>query len=856
MLLGLVSLPVIHLGLMEYRESLRPVTMVAILFTCVVGTAMITLFFLDTTWLGNVRHSLDNQLKTTADGIKKKFGTETRNTLDRLRRYDESGALEDDFKCVPQGENDPDIDQKTCAEENRTYGKSASGGWVARKEYPEVCDKDSGKFCDLVFWVDQEKNSRITWNTGSKFHLQTAEVSLAHRDYVNRILDPDPESSLWQAKLKDGSHVPFYAQPVHSLGTGKHLVIVSMESSRHPKSSPDEQEKWVAALETEFQFLKSVAIPKGTGFAVIEDNGGKVLFHSDANRNLWENFIEETDNNAQLTANVFSRTPGTFEGTYWGKGHAFYSTPLPGVPWSLVVFRNKELFRTTNFEALLLASALFAVYLVIVSIGLVVTYMMSAAVRCLGNKATGPLGKTAASWCWPDSRRPGWDYSVIGLMAVFLFVAGIIVVAYGSVPGDSAVWVVVPYLLFSGILIWMTTKYCEKRAPKPSSDIPPEQGQQVRSRYAFAMIAWLLLFSALPMATFFKIGTDRELRLAMKYNLITLGHKLRRVPGPGCSHVQAAGNGTEQGSSEADPLLQCGMHVNVLADTDLVVSPDRPEDTDPQPSVLDKFHRFIRENSLSRLSNPVSIEMLGLLGNQPPEKSERMFYWEDGASSPLSLTFQAPLQQSGAQPGWVTLTASPLPDIWFSTKGFPDKRHVVSLLVGIAGVLVIVLVPPCIVRRIFPILPQSSNNEGIGPPESYEHIWQAQSPDEQTTLYNLAKDGFVHAENPDLVVLSQRGLIKARPVPRLVNENFEKYVLRTVERDGLEPRQQKSQSQWQIWKWPLAIIFVVLALGLLLTQKEFSNAVALMLSVLPVLLPTLSGLTGSPQTGGKAGSNG
>ena len=474
------------------------------------------------------------------------------------------------------------------------------------------------------------------------------------------------------------------------------------------------------------------------------------------------------------------------------------------------------------------------------------------AVRWLFNKAI--LGKRDLSWFWPDSGRLGWDYIVIGLMAGIFFLAGIILFAYGIVPGESAVWVVFPYLLFSGMLIWMTTKCCNKRAPKPSPKIPHEQLQQLlHGRYTFAVLSLLLLFSALPMATFFKIGTDREMLLAMKYNLITLGHKLRRAPDLDFSQIQAMGNCTKNGSPEA--CLQRGIHVNVLANTELVVSCDRPEDKDPHPSILDKFHRFIRENSLSQLSNHVSIETLGLLRKQPPDKPDKTFYWEDVSSSSTSLKFQAPPEKSDSEtpPNWVTLKLSPLQDSWFSIKGFPDKRHVVSLLVFIAGVLVIVLVPLFIVRRIFPILPEPSRNPLNG---DYEAIWQRQTPSAQVTLYNLAKDGFVHAENPDLVTLSQDRLIKVQPAPGWLDDDFEKHVLIAGKRDGLDTKQQKSQSQWQVWKVPLVVVFIVLALGLLLTQEEFSNVVVLMLSALPVLLPTLSELIGSPQTGGKASADG
>ena len=44
-------------------------------------------------------------------------------------------------------------------------------------------------------------------------------------------------------------------------------------------------------------------LPPGFEFAVI-DHTGKVLFHSDRQRNVSENFFEETDDNRRLRAQV------------------------------------------------------------------------------------------------------------------------------------------------------------------------------------------------------------------------------------------------------------------------------------------------------------------------------------------------------------------------------------------------------------------------------------------------------------------------------------------------------------------------------------------------------------------------
>ena len=133
---------------------------------------------------------------------------------------------------------------------------------------------------------------------------------------------------------------------------------------------------------------------------------------------------------------------------------------------------------------------------------------------------------------------------------------------------------------------------------------------------------------------------------------------------------------------------------------------------------------------------------------------------------------------------------------------------------------------------------------------SYEAIWQARTVDEKIALHHLERDGFVHAENSDLPALFELGLIKSKPKPRWFEEDgFEEYVLNAAQRDRLDT---KEHVKGQVWKWPLAIVLIVLGMGLLLTQKELYNGVVLMLSLLPVLLPTLSELIRDPNNGGNA----
>lgn len=139
------------------------------------------------------------------------------------------------------------------------------------------------------------------------------------------------------------------------------MVSMPHGASRN-QADPDHQ--WIAAIQTEeFGVLKSAVVPPGSGLAIIDNQTGQVLFHSDAHRMLRENFLEETDDNAELAALIHARAEGRFEGKYWGTGHHFYVKPIEDLPWTLVVFRSKEMLRTINFEILMFSSCLFTLYI-------------------------------------------------------------------------------------------------------------------------------------------------------------------------------------------------------------------------------------------------------------------------------------------------------------------------------------------------------------------------------------------------------------------------------------------------------------------------------------------------------------
>ena len=140
----------------------------------------------------------------------------------------------------------------------------------------------------------------------------------------------------------------------------------------------------------------------------------------------------------------------------------------------------------------------------------------------------------------------------------------------------------------------------------------------------------------------------------------------------------------------------------------------------------------------------------------------------------------------------------------------------------------------------------------------YQALWQSCSLTEKIALYHLAVDGYVHANNPDLTSLSQKGLIRLTPDLQLMNGSFRRCVLQLgANLQLLKWEKQTRPDTWRQLKWPFLFIFGTVLLFFFFTQQEFKNSFITLISLLPILLPALPDLpallTGTKNSQGSSG---
>ncbi len=693
-----LALPFFSLLMMNPRERLTRFSVVSLLITNILGAGIGTLFLLD---LGFYRQSVadfQDRLTTTTDTVAEAFHTQLDRMVWQLDFYDRQFSALQDREKFPK--------------------KADSKAWLARVNLPDPC-KDPKEnplpFCypnfSVAFWVDGEGILRETWTQAATPYVRGTH-DLRQRDYVTKV-QLSPKNL--HRRLIDNRWFEFYIQPLISLESSSRSVVVSLP---HQASSSDQSPttRWVAAIQSEdFSLLKEPVLSPGTGYAVIDDQTGLAVFHSNGRRMLRENFLEETDNNPEILALIHARTEGAVEGDYWGSGHRFAIKPLSGLPWTLVVFESKEAFRMTNFEVLLFSLSLFTLYILALLLwikGLTLIYCRDA------------LGQHVR-WTWPKQELRG-AYQWLTLFQIATFVLGLAALFGMDWLEEWATTSRMALVLLPYATIWLVIRTLWKgqggtptETSEPASDpwALLQTSQLIGTFTRFGLMSFLLL-GVFPAILFFKVAHDQEMRLFAQHHLWGLSQSLSQQPqrswlakgagensrdyqmltSPiGCLIVGCQTNGESPPQSKS---LACmpGNSPTTLPDIQYSlqnVLPTFPlstclsfDSTDRNPkeaihqSWLDRFHQLIRKSSLQY---PMIKESWGFLNAPSSATTEAWTQNRTKGHQELVLRINDFPQRQGN-----SSTFSPLQlSLW--TPLFPWNLSFRLLAIGLlAGILMIV----------------------------------------------------------------------------------------------------------------------------------------------------------------------
>ncbi len=505
-LLVIAAYPFLRLRISSSSERLRASDVaVTAVFACAATTtlsfALLDIFYLRKDF---DERTPDGPMRKLAKAIDTNLSNERKSAFNQLQDFYAGGKLREALRnAQAPSQLHPRFigDQKEC-----------NPSWACRTG---ILDKDKivpGRRLDYPYlefasWSDSSGYQRIKWTT---------------KAHVTPFINLDDSSSTYYPAVKKafafGSSDSPEPVPVSGIGsqyspnTGDYITVfwqlLDMDGRPASEQSIREKNVFCGSVVTRPISVVDPIMPAEFQFALIKPDG-TVVFHSDPTRNLRENFFVETDQNQEVRSRVFTRAPGMMVAKYMGRGHRLYIYPMAfdsNEPWTVIVFRDLRVEETMNLEVLSLASILFSLYALGMTLALLLVHWRGA------SRATG-------SWLWPDSRKAGAYKWLVRIN----FAAILLLVTLPKLPEILALLFCV-VAIPAGILIF-NVLVLQREA---ESEDAPEQTKfpQWQLGYFSTISTLLAVVAVLPCLSFFKVAWDFEHRLFIERSQLRLSADL------------------------------------------------------------------------------------------------------------------------------------------------------------------------------------------------------------------------------------------------------------------------------------------------------------------------------------------
>ena len=497
-LITIVSAPLIKLRLLGSKDRLRKADAVLTAASAFFGTGLLILLLLDLYTYANLENQLDERLEMLSRSVDSNLRSElvsASNQLDALnQKLDEDLSMADEeFVCASENERRDEItksDDPTAVTAKFFKEDILSGNGILdpnRSEYP---------YFNGAMWADHAGQQQIKFTTK---RVHTPFISVGQRQFHKHAKEGD----LWELNFSDqgteSSH-RLYLDALNSRTSGENVAVIS-------KLTPDEL--YVSAMDMKLLSLYRPVLPTGYGFCVI-DRSGLVLFHADDVRNLEENFFDECNNDMSLRAAVQLRQRELVNIQYLGRAHRAFVAPLSDLPWTLVVFRDKQVLRTINLEIVTLATILFCAYGILLMIVLALIFL-----------PLFPNAKKRLESIWPAEEHHS-KYNQIAVVSLALFLICLVLVMV-TTRDALMVWA----LLFPALVI---SHALMLKSDKPKFRISSLEKLSLladwRRSYSLAMAAMLAVSCVAPTMAFFKLMRDEQIRVLIRHGQMSLAQGL------------------------------------------------------------------------------------------------------------------------------------------------------------------------------------------------------------------------------------------------------------------------------------------------------------------------------------------
>jgi hypothetical protein len=316
-----------------------------------------------------------------------------------------------------------------------------------------------------------------------------------------------------------GARAPYFSAPwvldsVVAYGNGRPSAVLA-----RPSVVPALP---VAALTMPMASVIGPVLPPGFEFAVVEKSG-RVVFHSDVQRNGFEDLFLETDHNPQLRALVASGVNGPVTTNYWGRPYLAHVRHAQPYGWSVVTLFNRRDLRGVMLEWTMVSVVLLAAYA-----------LLWAGALCLA------LGN-GAHWLWPDRfRRPRYvllGAFYLGLLAWFGWLTG--------APSVERFAIAAAGFLLPALAVAVSVLVLR---PQPAARVGTA-GMDYRVGYCVPLALLLVVVGIVPGAAFVARSYDVHIEAYVKHRQLQIAQRmLAPLPADDRAAIQAP-DGTARGTS-------------------------------------------------------------------------------------------------------------------------------------------------------------------------------------------------------------------------------------------------------------------------------------------------------------------
>jgi hypothetical protein len=441
----LMSGPVLKVLFINRREHLRLRELAFLGLFLVLLTSVFTLSGLNAVGFP-LNDDTEEELQRLGNNLSNNIHDELRQMREQLQAWcSDSGLLQKDLESV-QGYASPrrarrdhaELPEQTGSRSGREVIRSSKGGTgrpPTANHYP---------YLNNVFWTDDEGQQIVKWSP-SGYLTPMIDVSQSR-------LYTQPQSTYVDDKAPE---VHFDSiMPPNKL---EYLAALTMSTAdcnpdllRHDIRS--DLTSGTASLTAEPLSLIDPILPFGYGFALF-DQTGLVLFHANKTKNVYENFLQESDWNKQLYAAAIGHsTQRSLPVKYLGSDYQARVMPVTGVsqaPLSLVIYRDLTFVRTLNLQSMTMTSMLLLAILAVPAIAIAIW----SAIR---------RPQFAPEWLWPNQARMStYVYQIV--IYAFLIILFLFLGFTGSSEQNVIACVAVPYTAF------LLTAWCIRAQARPEA---------------------------------------------------------------------------------------------------------------------------------------------------------------------------------------------------------------------------------------------------------------------------------------------------------------------------------------------------------------------------------------------------